>query len=179
MTPEVAVLEALIAHLATELGQPVRRGWPREPQGLDEAPVVAAYLVGAPRFAPVLPYALPELPQEDGSALLPQVWAEGSATLHVEVIAGYQATRDTLAAQVDAALDNQLPHAAGLRLGIDYHGQTVPLELVGSDQHDDADSHGVGEWTAQWVLRAALRRIKTRVEPRHPAGGAVLLVDVD
>lgn len=178
--PDEAALDAVVAHLTAGLtGVTVRRGWPEEKaRATGTAPVLAVWLADRPRWQPL---AIERVGEADGAGDTVDVsiaYAEGQVSIALELVAAYQAQRDTRAEEVDELLTNQLPLTSALILDTAYHGQAVRFVTRLRSVEDDARGPGRAEWRATWLLAATVRRISVVNMPRHQAGGAVLSLTV-
>ena len=150
--PIASAQDALVAHLATELGSSatVRRGWPEAGVEMDigTKPEVAV-TASSPRITQVAPGQV----DASGSDTLTVTYrvAMVECLVQVDLWCAHRATKDALAALLDAALHNQLPHTTGLWLTqSDYHSR--PLTLDVQERRDEQDV-AAGEWRASWTLR--------------------------
>jgi len=152
--PIASAQDALVAHLATELGSSatVRRGWPEAGVAMDigTKPEVAV-TASSPSFTLTPPGEVDATDAGDGTLTVTYRVAMVECLVQVDLWCAHRATKDALAVLIEAALHNQLPHTTGLWLTqSDYHSR--PLTLDVQERRDEQDV-AAGEWRASWTLR--------------------------
>jgi len=83
--------------------------------------------------------------------------------VQVDLWCAHRATRDVLAALIEAALHNQLPHTTGLWLTqADYYSRPLTLDV---QERREEQSVPEGEWRTSWTLRLTTDLV---VQTTHP-----------
>lgn len=178
MSPETAALNAVIAHLATGLGESarVREGWPEaDALDLQSGPVVAIFGAGNVQWTQVTPELIGSTDTDTESACLYRI-AQSSMRIQISLFAAYKAQRETVAESLEPLLDNLFPESSGLILLTEYYGQYCRFELETSSEQDGEGPES-GEWRRDWVLSAQVEMIREQTHPLQLEGSAALTME--
>jgi hypothetical protein len=180
--PTAAMLDALVASLATTLGSgyTVRRGWPEHGQLLDLSEPLIAVTAGQPDDELRSPEANAWTDNGDGTVESLYAYGRRGIDVQVDLWAAYRAVRDTAAVAVLKALrGDRFPQVAGLNLALTkYHGIRAQFDLApGGGTDDDPDGGARGEWRQTFAVRAECELVDEVTETAVTE--AVIDLDVD
>lgn len=150
--PVSAALDAIAAYFqaAGISGLTARRGWPEANVELDLAnPLLTVAATDRGRVV----FVSPKLVDQSVADLCTYVVGELEVAATLDLWCAYRATRDDVAALVDAKLHNGLPFWSGLRVtSTGYYSRPVNVRAERISLPDDNDTAPRGEWRSSWAL---------------------------
>jgi hypothetical protein len=181
--PSDAMVEALVAHLATALTgvAEVRRGWPEHgvELDLDGLPVVTVFAGPADDEERAVE-AIETTDNGDGTTTVLYAYGRTTVPIQVDLWAAYRAVRDTVSAQVQAAFNgDRFPYVAGLLLVLsDYYGVRASMSrAAGTKTEDSTDTATRGEWRRTWTINAESELVQQVTETTRTSTTATIDVD--
>jgi len=180
--PTDAMIDALVAYLATTLGSgyTVRAGWPEHGKRLDLSEPLIAVTAGAPDDEERSPEAIRHTDEGDGTTTSLYAYGRRGIDVQVDLWAAYRAVRATAGVAVLKAFNGpKFPHVAGLNLELTtYHSVRATYDLTpGGGRDDNPDGAALGEWRQTFALRAECELVDEKIEPT--VAELVAQMDVD
>lgn len=176
--PVAAAVDALVAHLTSELGVSARvlRGFPAKnvAMDLDTLPVVSVTAQRATGVQ-VSPRVVDSVSVDAVVSTYTYIVAELAIPVQIDLFAQYRAQRDDLGYTIGQLLN---PLASLWLTSATYHGRSIAVDVGQQFSDDDGDTATRGEWRIGWVGNLRTDLVAQTTHPRLAVATLRLTTDL-